>query len=109
MKVTIDIPNEYYDKYKENAVVAWNDYNQDDKNYINKGLRFELDIDIDGVEIDTNDVNIYGGEEHKDLKELPWVNVTWTPDADDLKGLVELTVKKLNRFKSALESISAIK
>jgi len=91
---------ETFDKLKEEAIKCYNASVDDDT----KGYRFELDIDTDDIEIDTDDVSIYGGDKNSDL----WVNFTWTPDTDDIKSLVELTVKKLNRFKAALESITSL-
>lgn len=110
MKIVIDIPNKYFDKYKQQAIEDWNEANENDKDFLNKGMHFEFDIEVDGTDIDENEIQIYGGSssKEKEAKEL-WARIDWTPDSIDLKHLVEYTVKQLNRFKSVLESITGMK
>jgi hypothetical protein len=108
MKVTVDIPKGYFEAEKANALKAWNEYNENDKQYIDKGFRFEFDIDIDDTEIDESEIEIMGGMNTK-FEDSPWVIISWTPDSADLRLLVEYTTKQLNRFKAALESITGLK
>lgn len=94
----VDIPNEYFEANRKQAEKEWDLVGAGQKG---KGMRFEFDVEVNGIEVEDDDITISGGT----IDENPWVRIDWKPDAYDLKSLIEYTTKQLNRFKAALESI----
>jgi hypothetical protein len=104
MDVTIDISKNYLEKYGRQLVDAWNDADPDNQD---QGYRIMANIELDELETSENNIALKGGskDDHKEGIESIWVSIDWQPDAHDLRELVQYTVKQLNRFKAALESI----
>lgn len=108
MKITVDIPQETFEKQKQTAMNAWNEYNDECPEEQNKGYRFEIEVNPDEISFDESEgLQIMGGGTAKYDK--TWFMLEWKPDNQDLTQLINYTVKQLNRFKAALESIVSIK
>ncbi len=61
----------------------------------------DLDLDFDEFGFDEDGYISISGN----IGDLGWISIEFQPTAEDLLPLIELAVKRLNRFKTMLESL----
>ena len=101
--ITIDISKKAFEELKSQFEKDYDEISDEDKG---KGYRMEFDnLEVEGSDLDDGSLNLYGGIKGV---EDGWFSIWIGSDAYTLGKCVEYVAKSLNRFKSALESISAI-
>ena len=106
MDLTIDIEKKDFEKLLKDAAKCWDDKEFREVDEKGKGYSFEFDnCQTDNAEIDDNELHVYGDwkKEHSF-----YYSLTFDYDSLILSKTIEYVVKSLNRFKSAMESLSAI-
>lgn len=108
MEIEMSIEKKDLDKLLKQAAETWDEaeFREDDEK--GQGYKFVFDeLECENAEINDNEMNMYIGSNSKETPSL-WVNMTYGYDSLILSRTVEYVTKSLNRFKSAMESLSAL-
>jgi len=108
MEIRMNIEKKDLDNLLKEAAKAWDKEEFREKDEIGKGYSFKFeDLDANNVEVNDSEMCIFATSESDKTPSL-YVDLTYGYDSLILSRTVEYVTKSLNRFKSAMESLSAL-